>query len=235
MNLRRRTIFSALAAAGALTLGLSPPTAYASEPIALWARAETGSFLTPLVEAYNKSHERQISLTLVPDAQVTQKYSAAAATGSGPDIAIIEIGRLPQFLASGWLQDITSDLAGLPYKDALSPAHVSQGELDGKHYALPLSADVSVLYWNKALFKAAGLAPDTGPKTWDEIRSTAAAITKTGNGNFGYSSPAAVAAAWPSLCCRTRGPRARKSWSARRPTLPATRRSGTRCNSTATS
>jgi multiple sugar transport system substrate-binding protein len=63
---------------------------------------------------------------------------------------------------------------------------VSQGELDGKHYALPLSADVSVLYWNKALFKAAGLAPDTGPKTWDEIRSTAAAITKTGNGNFGY-------------------------------------------------
>ena len=189
MNLQRRTIVYTLAAAGALALGLAPLTAQASgssDPISLWARAETGSFLTPLVEAYNKSHERQINLTLVPDAQVTQKYSAAAATGSGPDIAVIEIGRLPQFLASGWLQDITSDLAGLSYKGALSPAHLSQGALDGKNYALPFSADVSVLYWNKALFKAAGLDPDKGPKTWDEVRSTAAAVTKTGNGNFGY-------------------------------------------------
>lgn len=184
MDLQRRAII--LAAAGALALGLTPLSAYASDPITMWARAETGAFLTPLVKTYNESHDRQINLTLVPDAQVTQKYSAAAATGTGPDIAVIEIGRLPQFLASGWLQDITGEVSALSYKDALSPAHLSQGTLDGKNYALPFSADVSVLYWNKKLFKAAGLNPDQGPKTWKEIRADAAAITKTGNGNFGY-------------------------------------------------
>ena len=152
----------------------------------MWARAETGAFLTPLVKSYNESHTRQINLTLVPDAQITQKYSTAASSGSGPDIAVIEIGRLPQFLGSGWLQDISSEVSGLPYKNFLSEAHLAQGVLDGQNYALPLSADVSVLYWNKKLFAAAGLKPDQGPKTWDEIRSDAAAVTKTGGGNTGY-------------------------------------------------
>ena len=189
MKLKRRTLAYALTTACTFSFGFAPLTAYsggANDPITMWARAETGAFLTPVVKSYNESHARQINLTLVPDSQLTQKYSAAASSRSGPDIAVIEIGRLPQFLDSGWLQDISGELAALPYKNSLSKAHLVQGTLDGKNYALPLSADVSVLYWNKKLFKAAGLNPEQGPKTWDEIRSDAAAISKTGGGNSGY-------------------------------------------------
>lgn len=211
MNLQAKTIICALTTVGALALGLAPLNAYsaaANDPINMWARAETGAFLTPLVKSYNESHTRQINLTLVPDAQITQKYSTAASSGSGPDIAVIEIGRLPQFLGSGWLQDISSEVSGLPYKNFLSEAHLAQGVLDGQNYALPLSADVSVLYWNKKLFAAAGLKPDQGPKTWDEIVRTRQPSPRPAVATPVTSSPAAAAAAWPSRCCRSRGPKA---------------------------
>lgn len=51
---------------------------------------------------------------------------------------------------------------------------------------MPLSADVTVLYWNKALFQPAGLDPENPPTTWEDIRAYAAAITKAGEGNTGF-------------------------------------------------
>lgn len=193
MNFRSRAMAPMgviVATTALLTAGISACSSTSSggssTPLTMWARAETGNFLTPLVKSYNSSHSRKIDLTLVPDAQVTQKYSTASASDSGPDIAVIEIGRLPQFLSSGWLQDITTDVNGLSYKSTLSSPHMAQGTYQGKNYALPLSADVSVLYWNKNLFRAAGLNPDLGPTTWDSIRADAQAITKTGKGNSGY-------------------------------------------------
>ena len=41
--------------------------------------------------------------------------------------------------------------------------------MTGRIYALPMSADASVLLWNKKLFKQAGLDPEKGPTNWAEI------------------------------------------------------------------
>ena len=60
---------------------------------------------------------------------------------------------------------------------------------ENRIYGVPLYADVSVLYWNKRLFKAAGLDPEVGPTTLGEIHDMAAKITGVEDGAFGYFLP----------------------------------------------
>lgn len=41
--------------------------------------------------------------------------------------------------------------------------------IDGKCYGVPMQYNVAYLYWNKDLFKDAGLDPDIAPKTMEEL------------------------------------------------------------------
>ena len=49
-----------------------------------------------------------------------------------------------------------------------------------------MSADGSVLIWNKKLFKQAGLDPEKGPTTWAEIEQDAEKVNALGNGVSGF-------------------------------------------------
>jgi multiple sugar transport system substrate-binding protein len=51
---------------------------------------------------------------------------------------------------------------------------------------VPLYADVSALFWNKDLFRAAGLDPEVPPTNLTELHDMAAKITALGDGNYGY-------------------------------------------------
>ena len=55
---------------------------------------------------------------------------------------------------------------------------------DGAYYALPTAVRALALFWNKTLFKDAGLDPNNPPQTLDELIEDARRITKrdaTGN------------------------------------------------------
>ena len=94
---------SALAAAAALALGVaacggsdssssssssSGGSASSSGPatgtITIWARDTQKTFMSQLVDAYNKSHKAQAKLSIIPSAQFVQKFGTAAASGSAP-------------------------------------------------------------------------------------------------------------------------------------------------------
>ncbi len=47
-----------------------------------------------------------------------------------------------------------------------------------KVYAIPFSTDDRVLFWNKKLFREAGLDPERPPQTWDELLDYAKRLTK---------------------------------------------------------
>lgn len=57
---------------------------------------------------------------------------------------------------------------------------VDPGDLDGVYY-VPSSVDTFVMYYNKDVFTAAGLDPETPPTTWDELLAAVQTIyEKTG-------------------------------------------------------
>jgi multiple sugar transport system substrate-binding protein len=187
---RRRTASLAAVvtvASSLFAVSSSSGSAYGeTQTLTMWARASDG-FMPSIVNAFNASHaDLKISLSLIPDAQLQQKYAVAASTGGGPDIAVIEIGSAPQFTSSGWLQNLTQYYQSLPYKRFLSPSHLLQGAVGNKQYLLPMIADASALFWNKTLFKEAGLDPNTPPKTWADILNDARAVRKLGGDKYGY-------------------------------------------------
>ena len=61
--------------------------------------------------------------------------------------------------------NITSYVNALPYKSVLSPGHLALAAIGNQYYGVPYLSDLSVLWYNKALFKKAGIA---GPP--DDVR-----------------------------------------------------------------
>ena len=91
------------------------------------------------------------------------KLAQAIASGEVPDLMGIDLIYGPQFEAAGQLEDITDMIKDWPELKTASPGHMKVSTYEGRLYGVPLYADVSVLYWNKRLFKAAGLDPEVGP------------------------------------------------------------------------
>ncbi|MGI8457091.1 MAG: ABC transporter substrate-binding protein [Propionibacteriaceae bacterium] len=155
--------------------------------ITVWARDSQQGFMNNLVTLYNKSHQVQAKVTIVPAANFVQKLGTAASSNSGPDVASIDLVYAPYFASAGALEDITDLANSLPYKDALSPSHRRLSTYEGATYALPFTAEASALYYNKDLFKKAGLNPEKPPTTYAEMRQAAKKISALGNGYYGFT------------------------------------------------
>jgi multiple sugar transport system substrate-binding protein len=62
--------------------------------------------------------------------------------------------------------------------DQFSPGQVNTGKFDGKLEALPFGGDVSVIYYNKDMFRARGLDPDKPPRSWEQVTAAAQKLTQ---------------------------------------------------------
>jgi multiple sugar transport system substrate-binding protein len=182
---RRMKHFKGLVAASAALMSMTA-LASAAETANIWVRSDGSNFMPQIVEAFNKSHENQIKLDIIPTGELVQKYATAVAGGTAPDGLSIDLIYTPAFAAAGQLEDITDWAKSLPYFSQLSPAHVKTGTYKDRVYGLPYSADSSVLIWNKDLFKKAGLDPDKGPTTWAEIEAAAEKVNALGGDIKGY-------------------------------------------------
>lgn len=179
-----RTFTSGLALA-TLGLGFVPGIA-AAETFSLWVRSDGSEFMPPLVEAFNALGEHQVLLQIVPSDELVQRYAIASAGGSAPDALSLDLIYTPAFAEAGQLRDMTDFARALSYFDKLSPAHLSVGTVDDRIYGLPFSGDASFLLWNKDLYERAGLDPEVGPTTWDEIQAHARAVSALGDETYGF-------------------------------------------------
>ena len=161
--------------------------AEASGTITVWARDSQQGFMSNLASLYNKSHKVQAKVTIIPAASFVQKLGTAASSGAGPDVSSIDLVYAPYFASAGALEDITDMANSLPYKDSLSPSHRRLGTFEDKMYALPFTAEASAVYYNKDLFKKAGLDPNKPPTTFAEMRSAAKKIRKLGSDYYGFT------------------------------------------------
>lgn len=60
------------------------------------------------------------------------------------------------------------------------PALTANGEIEGKTWGVPFQRSTIVAYYNKDMFRAAGLDPEKAPTSWDEMVSMGEALTKDG-------------------------------------------------------
>jgi len=119
-----------------------------------------------------------VALTIVPNDDYVSKVGAAAGSGDLPDLFAADIVYVPNWAKSGLFADLTDSIAALPYADKINQAHLAAGTYDKKKYVLPFVLDLSVMFWNKDLYKEAGLDPEKGPTTLAEFKEQALAVQK---------------------------------------------------------
>jgi multiple sugar transport system substrate-binding protein len=158
-----------------------------SGTITLWARDSEKGFMSELAALYNKSHTTQVQVTIIPAQNFVQKFGTAAASDAAPDVVSLDEVFGPYFASVGALSDITSLYDSLPYKDQFISSHVAQSTWNGRVYALPFSAEASVLYYNKDLFTRAGLDPNKPPTSYAEIMADAKKIRALGPDYYGFT------------------------------------------------
>lgn len=108
----------------------------------------------------------------------TVRLQAAAASGDVPALAQIEITRYGLFAAAGVLEPLDARLAAEPAILAdLRPFAREAALYLGKSYVLPFNVSNPLLYYNKDLFRAAGLDPEAPPATWDALVAASQALT----------------------------------------------------------
>ena len=151
--------------------------------LTLWTRAPLEKQAKLLVDAYNDSHENTVELTIVPNDDYVAKVGAAAGSDSLPDLFAADIVYVPNWVEQGLFQDISGNIEQLDYADQINQGHLEAGtSADGAEHVLPFVLDVSVMFYNKALYEQAGLDPEQGPTSLAEYAEQAKAVDALGGG-----------------------------------------------------
>ena len=127
-------------------------------------------------EVFEAAHPGDtISYVMQPNDQYYTLLGTALASNGGPDLFLLNGGAQARARFENALKldeklgDMAGQLAGLPeFSDATGI------------YAVPLTIQGFVVYYNKALYTAAGLDPEAAPKTWDDLAKVCAAFVAQG-------------------------------------------------------
>jgi len=136
-----------------------------------------------LINEFNRTHPdikvNSLRITETIAGDPSEKLIIAIAGGTPPDVADLAPDRLVEWVIKGATQPITEfvekagiDLEGDYFGFAIEPL-VYKGEV----YELPLHSDARALYYNKKLFREAGLDPNKPPKTITELDEYAEKLT----------------------------------------------------------
>jgi len=123
------------------------------------------------------------------------KLRTALTVGLGPDMARVDWS----FVAELARKNSTVDLSEFGFdkiKDQYVPGPLQTNFIDGKYQGFPEQTNCLALYYNKTMFRKAGLDPDRPPKTWDEFIEMGKKLTNSDKGIFAFGMDNSV---WFSL------------------------------------
>lgn len=211
------TLAGTLAACGSGTPGEAAPTTQAppaetgsapapAEPttIQFWHRTFTpveNTWYEDIIKKFNAAQSEVIvEGTEVPADAWDQKMKAAQAAGQAPDI-YTHPGSIQDAVNAGQLHSL-NEIVGMDALNEIIDAAKPVSEIDGTFYAYPLLLEPqAVLFWNKDMLTAAGLDPEKGPSTWQDLLDMCAKIKPTLAKGTYCISPAqdAVTFAWSTV------------------------------------
>jgi ABC-type sugar transport system permease subunit/ABC-type glycerol-3-phosphate transport system substrate-binding protein len=137
------------------------------------------------IRAFEARHPqiRVQNLSMGAGGMNAQKLMTSIAGGVPPDLVNQDRFTIGDWASRDTFRPVDDFLAAESGRDAIRredyyPACWSEAVYRGRVYAIPNGTDDRVLFWNKKLFREAGLDPERPPRTWEELRDTAVRLTK---------------------------------------------------------
>lgn len=159
--------------------------AFAETKLTMYYPIAVGGSLTEVVDAIVADFEKEN-----PDIDVEAIYSgnyddtrvralSALASGEPAQLAVM-------FSIDAY--DLIEQEHVIPFEDvdgvdkawleSFYPALMANSRIEGKTWGIPFQRSTIVAYYNKDMFRAAGLDPESPPKSWDELVSMGKTLTK---------------------------------------------------------
>ncbi|MGH9172953.1 MAG: extracellular solute-binding protein [Vicinamibacterales bacterium] len=137
------------------------------------------------IDAISAAHPNwTIELEQTPQEGIIERMNTQIAGDDLPDVVMVQ-----GLMAQQWIrQDVFLDLSTFAGEEAFAVDDFWSGAVDQFRwndglYGIPNTVAPDVVYYNKAMFDAAGLDYPTDDWTFDDLREMAIALTLDGNGN----------------------------------------------------
>ncbi|WP_428957629.1 ABC transporter substrate-binding protein [Streptomyces sp. cg35] len=128
-----------------------------------------------LAAAFEKDHpDIKVDVDVYSWNDVDAKVKSMVDAGHAPDMA--QIGAYADYAAAGKLYPV-SDLLDVPTQADYLSQLADAGKVDGTQYGMPFASSTRLLFYNKKLFKDAGITP---PTTWAQLEADAKALKAAG-------------------------------------------------------
>ncbi|MGH0053592.1 MAG: ABC transporter substrate-binding protein [Sphaerochaetaceae bacterium] len=159
--------------------------------VANYALLESGyeSFWKSVKTGFEEKHpDITIEWVTAPYGEIVNQVVNMAGGGNKVDAIFGEIDWVPGLVDAGLAAPI-GDILSDAFINDFYPDVLKSFEVEGTPYGIPLYVSPYVLYYNKDLFKQAGLDPEKPPRTYDEMLGYAEKLSqlKDANGNKVYA------------------------------------------------
>jgi sn-glycerol 3-phosphate transport system substrate-binding protein len=183
--MHRRNFLKATAATAALVA--KPAIAQTITEISFYYPVAVGGPITKLIDAFAAEFEKENARIKVKPIyagtyqETIVKALTAHRSGNPPTSSVLlstDMFTLIDEDAVRPIDDFISSDADKAWLQSFFPAFMLNSRADGKTWGAPFQRSTIVLYWNKDLFKQAGLDPERAPETWAEQIAFAQKLTK---------------------------------------------------------
>ncbi len=131
------------------------------------------------------------------------KALTAFHSGVAPELAIMQASDMFTLVDAGAVQPIEPFIKTADDKAWLggfSEVYMQNSRTKGMTWGIPFQRGTTVFFWNKDAFKEAGLDPEAGPQTWDDVVTYAKALTRRDSAGevsrWGMQVPSSLTAYW---------------------------------------
>ncbi|MGY3724878.1 carbohydrate ABC transporter substrate-binding protein, CUT1 family [Granulicatella balaenopterae] len=153
------------------------PTGELSGEITFWHSFTQGGRLDTIQEVADKFMEDnpnvKINIETFSWGDFYTKWTTGLASGNVPDMSTALPGHVVEMMDADALLPVNNVIDKIG-RDKFSQAALSEGEIDGENYSMPLYSHAQVMWYRKDLLEQAGLEV---PKTWAEFAEAAKALT----------------------------------------------------------
>jgi multiple sugar transport system substrate-binding protein len=162
------------------------PAGVEGQSIEMWSpfTGPDGDEMTALAERFSRENTCGITVTHVAQPEYQQKLEAAAAAGGLPAMTAVHATRVAALASRNVLKPFGPEAMAVLGADFASeyPEDLwSVGEINGERYSIPLDVHPLVMFYNKELFAAAGVAePGKEPWTRAEFEDALAKLEASG-------------------------------------------------------
>lgn len=149
-----------------------------------YSKDHTKAFWDQFAQAYKTKTGNTLQVQIVSWDDIDQQSSTMVQNNNPPDI--LNLNAYASYAKDDLLYS-SDDVLSDSVKSDLLDAFVKSGTYEGKMYGMPDLSSARAMFYNKALFKQAGIAEP--PKTWAEFEADAKKVSDLGNGAIGYGLP----------------------------------------------